>query len=133
VKGIIPQNAFGNIDLYTPSMLPEGAVHLPYKGIAKVAKSLGLSYADAVTSFEFKRQKATPVITGIVVAKENEEVLLDAYWKSAAAAEEKEKARRETQALKRWAKLINGMRVRKRLQAEYGTGEEVSLMVLIRN
>lgn len=28
-KGIIPQNAFGNIDLYAPTMLPEGARHLP--------------------------------------------------------------------------------------------------------
>jgi len=27
--GIIPKNAYGNIDLFVDSMLPEGAVHLP--------------------------------------------------------------------------------------------------------
>jgi xeroderma pigmentosum group C-complementing protein len=28
-QGKIPQNSFGNIDLYVPTMLPAGAVHLP--------------------------------------------------------------------------------------------------------
>lgn len=48
-----------------------------------------------------------------------------AYWESAAAAGEKEKVKKEAKALKRWAKLINGLRVRARLQAEYGAGEGV--------
>lgn len=29
VQGIVPKNDFGNIDLYVPSMLPEGGIHLP--------------------------------------------------------------------------------------------------------
>ncbi|OCF37288.1 hypothetical protein I316_01197 [Kwoniella heveanensis BCC8398] len=124
--GIIPQNSFGNIDLYAPTMLPEGAVHLPYKGIAKVAKNLEISYAEACTGFEFKKQRAIPVINGIVVAAENETLVMDAYAESAAAAEEKERMKKEERGLKRWAKLINGLRVRLRLQAEYGTGEELN-------
>ncbi len=28
-KGVIPVNAFNNVDLYVPTMLPEGAAHLP--------------------------------------------------------------------------------------------------------
>ncbi|KAK8858825.1 hypothetical protein IAR55_003055 [Kwoniella newhampshirensis] len=128
--GKIPQNSFGNIDLYAPTMLPAGAVHLPYKGIAKVAKSLDVSYADACTGFEFKKQRAIPVISGIVVAKENERMVMEAYEESAAAAEEKERIRREEKALKRWAKLVNGLRVRLRLQAEYGTGEELHEQIL---
>ncbi|WWC88411.1 uncharacterized protein L201_003322 [Kwoniella dendrophila CBS 6074] len=123
--GVIPQNSFGNIDLYAPSMLPAGAVHLPYKGIAKVAKNLDISYAEACTGFEFKKQRAIPVINGIVVAKDMEEMVMDAYAESAAAAEEKERMKKEEKALKRWAKLINGLRVRLRLQAEYGTGEQL--------
>nr|XP_018262096.1 uncharacterized protein I303_05111 [Kwoniella dejecticola CBS 10117]OBR84254.1 hypothetical protein I303_05111 [Kwoniella dejecticola CBS 10117] len=123
--GIIPQNSFGNIDLYAPTMLPAGAVHLPYKGIAKVAKSLEISYAEACTGFEFKKQRAIPTLNGIVVAKDNEEMVMEAYAESAAAAEEKERMKKEERALKRWAKLINGLRVRLRLQAEYGTGEQL--------
>lgn len=48
VDGKIPTNAFGNIDLYVPSMLPPGAAHIPYNGAAKVAKQLGINYAEAV-------------------------------------------------------------------------------------
>lgn len=29
IDGVVPKNDFGNIDLYTPSMLPQGGVHLP--------------------------------------------------------------------------------------------------------
>lgn len=29
MQGVIPQNSFGNIDVYAPTMLPGGAVHLP--------------------------------------------------------------------------------------------------------
>ena len=28
-NGVIPKNAYGNIDLFVDTMLPEGAVHLP--------------------------------------------------------------------------------------------------------
>ncbi|KAJ9095375.1 hypothetical protein QFC19_007619 [Naganishia cerealis] len=120
--GIIPTNAFGNIDLYAETMLPEGAVHLPYKGIAKVAKQLGLQYAEACTGFEFKKQRAIPIITGIVVAAEQEQTLMRAYRESAAAAEVRALAKRQGLALKRWQKLIQGIQIRKRLQDQYGDG-----------
>jgi xeroderma pigmentosum group C-complementing protein len=55
-----------------------------------------------------------------------------AYEESAAAAEEKALAKKEEKALKRWAKLINGLRVRKRLQAEYGEGDDVGSFRVIR-
>jgi len=112
-QGFIPKNDFGNIDLYVPSMLPEGAVHIPCmiiiiseshnlmcmltcidKGAAKVARQLGFDYAEAVvseyavlddpqfifsdqTSFEFKKQRAFPVITGIVAAAEHEDTIVE--------------------------------------------------------
>lgn len=54
VGGKIRRNSFGNIDIYVPSMIPLGAVHLPLKGCAKLARRLGIDYAEAVTGFEFK-------------------------------------------------------------------------------
>lgn len=48
--GRVPTNAFGNIDLFTPSMLPAGAAHIPFNGVARVAKKLGISYAEAIVS-----------------------------------------------------------------------------------
>jgi len=50
VDGVIPRNAYGNFDLFAPHMLPQGAKHLPYKGIAKTARKLKVSYADAVVN-----------------------------------------------------------------------------------
>lgn len=49
-----------------------------------------------------------------------------AYKESAAAAEERERRKREEKALKRWAKLINGLRVRERLRDTYGEKGNVS-------
>ena len=40
VQGKISKNNFGNIDLYVPSMLPEGAVHIPCESLSfRVEKS----------------------------------------------------------------------------------------------
>ena len=100
------------------------------------------------TGFEFKKQRAIPVITGIVVAQDQEDAVLEVsneenpvlsssdqalkvYWESAAAAEEKAVAKKEERALKRWGKLVNGLRVRARLQAEYGEGDGVSHFVIL--
>ena len=56
VNGEIPRNKYGNIDIYTQSMIPVGAVHLPLRGSSRVAKKLKISYADAVIGFEFKSE-----------------------------------------------------------------------------
>ena len=97
-----------------------------------MAKQLGISYAEACTGFEFKKQRAIPVITGVVVASENTEMVMEAYKESAAAAEERERRKREEKALKRWAKLINGLRVRERLRDTYGDNQNVRPRFLIR-
>ncbi|KIO32977.1 hypothetical protein M407DRAFT_18133 [Tulasnella calospora MUT 4182] len=119
IDGKVPKNDFGNIDLYTPSMLPQGAIHLPYKGIAKIARKLGIDHAEAVTGFEFKQRRALPILTGIVVAEEESEALLEAYWTSEHAAEEKERQKKQERVFKRWQKLVRGLRIRQRLLKEY--------------
>ncbi|KAF8120653.1 hypothetical protein EV363DRAFT_1458950 [Boletus edulis] len=121
--GKIPKNDFGNIDLYVPSMLPEGAVHIPYKGAAKIAKKLGFDYAEAVTGFEFRKRRATPVIRGIVVAAENEDVIVEACLEAEQDAEESARAKRLERACKRWIRLVHGLRIRERLQKQYASGE----------
>ncbi|CCM04912.1 uncharacterized protein FIBRA_07109 [Fibroporia radiculosa] len=126
VNGKVPKNDFGNIDLYVPTMLPAGAVHVPYKGTAKVARQLGFDYAEAVTGFEFKKRRAFPVITGIVVAAENEDVLLEAYWEAEHDAEEKRRAKQQEQVLKRWTRLVHGLRIRQRLQEQYAGSDQLA-------
>ncbi|KAI0248652.1 hypothetical protein BJV78DRAFT_1131036 [Lactifluus subvellereus] len=120
IDGRVPKNSFGNIDLYTPSMLPAGAAHIPHKGAAKIARQLGFDYAEAVTSFEFRKGKAFPVISGVVVAAENEDIILEAYWEAEHVAAQKEQEKRQQAALKRWTKLVHGLRIRQRMREEYG-------------
>ncbi|TFY83199.1 hypothetical protein EWM64_g818 [Hericium alpestre] len=89
------------------------------KGAAKIARQLGFDYAEAVTGFEFKKRRAFPVITGIVIAAENEDALLEAYWEAEHLAREKEEAKRKQAVTKRWIRLVHGLRLRKRLQEQY--------------
>ncbi|GLB38652.1 putative rad4 beta-hairpin domain 2 [Lyophyllum shimeji] len=121
VNGIVPKNNFGNVDLYVPSMLPRGAVHVPFKGVAKIAKKLGFDFAEAVVGFEFKKRRAFPVLEGVVVAQEHEAALLEAYWEAEHDAQEKARAKREERVIKQWTRLIQGLRIRRRLQAQYAT------------
>ncbi|KAJ6504689.1 hypothetical protein C8R47DRAFT_154867 [Mycena vitilis] len=119
VNGKIPKNNFGNVDMYVPSMLPAGAVHIPFKGIAKIARKLGFDFAEAVTGFEFKSRRANPILQGIVIAAENEGATLEAYWEAEHDAAEKARAKKRERVLKRWIRLVHGLRIRKSLQDEY--------------
>ncbi|KAJ6583977.1 hypothetical protein DFH09DRAFT_1260163 [Mycena vulgaris] len=119
VDGKIPKNNFGNIDMYVPTMLPAGAVHIRFKGTAKIARKLGFDHAEAVTGFEFKNRRAAPVLEGIVIAAENETALLEAYWEAENDAAEKARVKRRDRVLKRWTRLVHGLRIRKSLQEEY--------------
>ncbi|KAF9465269.1 hypothetical protein BDZ94DRAFT_1160286 [Collybia nuda] len=127
VDGKVPKNNFGNIDLYVPSMLPQGAAHVPYKGVAKIARKLGFDFAEAVTGFEFKKRRAFPIIEGVVIAEENETALLEAYWEAEQDAEEKARIKREERVIKQWTRLVQGLRIRQRLQDQYKKPEEETI------
>lgn len=58
-------------------------------------------------------------MTGVVIAEEYADALIQAIIESEEAAEEKEFAKRQERCLKRWRKLILGLRIRQRLQASY--------------
>ncbi|KAG9127045.1 hypothetical protein FRC07_000881 [Ceratobasidium sp. 392] len=119
VDGKIPTNDFGNIDLYVPTMLPPGAVHIPHKGCAKVARKLGIHFAEAVTGFEFRKRQATPIIMGIVIAAENEQAFLEALTSHTRTEELKETAKRRERVLQRWSRLVQGLRIVRRLNEQY--------------
>jgi len=119
-NGVIPKNAFGNIDCYVPTMVPKGAVHIRRKGTVKVCKRLGIDFAEAVTGFEFGKQRAVPVITGVVVAKEYEKPVIDAWEIDEEERRKKEEGKREKVALAMWRKFLMGLRIVERVKEEYG-------------
>ncbi|ODQ53975.1 Rad4-domain-containing protein, partial [Saitoella complicata NRRL Y-17804] len=117
-NGKVPKNNYGNIDVYVPSMIPAGARHLPRKGIDRIAKLIGIDYADAVIGFEFRNRIATPVVKGIVVAEEYVEAVLVGWSCLVQEQEEKKVKVKERRALKRWRRFVAGLRIRERLQMD---------------
>lgn len=127
VNGRVPKNMYGNLDLYVPSMVPPGGVHLPYPETSRAAKVLGIDYADAVTGFEFRGRHGTAVVKGAVVAaeyKEAVEAVIEGFRDEEREAEEN---RRAVVALKMWRKFFVGLKIKERVDAieiEGKTGRE---------
>ena len=119
-NGVIPKNAYGNMDCFVPTMVPEGAVHIPLRSTMKVCKRLGIDFAEAVTGFEFGHRMAVPVITGVIVAVEHEHLVLDGWAKDEEERKRKEDAKREKAALAAWKKFLMGLRIKDRFEEEFG-------------
>ncbi|KAL1969813.1 hypothetical protein VTN77DRAFT_7322 [Rasamsonia byssochlamydoides] len=118
--GKIPKNEYGNIDCFVPSMVPKGAVHIPWNGTVRICRKLGIDYAEAVTGFEFGSRMAVPVIEGVVVAEENAGLVMDAFRAEQQARREKERLQQEKRILQTWRKFLMGLRIAERVRAEYG-------------
>ncbi|KAK4032884.1 Rad4 transglutaminase-like domain-containing protein [Parachaetomium inaequale] len=126
--GVIPKNEYGNIDLFAEHMCPEGAVHVPYRGAMRVAKRLGIDFAEAVVDFEFGHRMAVPVIQGVVVAEEHHDRVMEELARDEAEKKRKEDEKRRRAALGMWRKFVMGMRIVERIKQDYGqVGEDVDV------
>ncbi|KAK3994538.1 hypothetical protein QBC44DRAFT_348834 [Cladorrhinum sp. PSN332] len=115
VDGIVPKNRFENLDVYVPSMVPAGGVHVRHSRAAQAAFILGVDYAPAVMGFEFKGRHGTAVINGVVVAEDFGEavVAVCAGTEGMEAQEEEERRRREV--LRMWSRFLKVLRIRERV------------------
>ncbi|KAJ5164239.1 uncharacterized protein N7500_006069 [Penicillium coprophilum] len=107
VDGRIPKNAYGNLDVYVPSMVPPGGVHIKRPEAVRAARILGIDYADAVTGFEFKGRRA------------HEEVLRGLEDERRHAALEA----RTAEALRVWRLFLMKLRIAERVK-EYASDDE---------
>lgn len=123
VSGRIPKNMYGNLDVYVPSMVPPGGIHIPHPETARAARIVGIDYADAVTGFSFKGRHGTAITNGAVVAAEYREAVeevIKAFEDERAQAEEE---RRSLAALKMWKRFLAGLRIRERIEGYEIEGE----------
>lgn len=129
-NGVIPKNSYGNIDCFVPSMVPKGAVHIPLRGTVRICKKLEIDFAEAVTGFEFGNKRAVPVCEGVVVAKENEKAVIDAWTKFHEEQRKKQETKMEKLVLDLWRKFVMGLRIRERVHDTYGdvVTEDVSAL-----
>ena len=115
--GKVPRNEFGNVDLYVPSMLPGGTVHLSareYPGIMRTANELKVDAAEAIVGFDFgaRQGRAVPVKDGVVVCEEYVDVLRDVWQQHASVRAERRTKERERKVLKKWRRLVRRLLIR---------------------
>ncbi|KAK7424752.1 hypothetical protein QQX98_000332 [Neonectria punicea] len=114
-NGRVPKNKFGNIDVYVPSMVPPGGVHIIHEYAARAAFLVGVDYAPALTGFQFKGRHGTAVLHGIVVAKEYEKAIRAVIGGLGDLEQQFEDERRKQRALRAWRKFLMGLRIREQI------------------
>lgn len=124
VRGRVPRNAYGNLDLYVPSMCPPGGTHIRHKLASKAARIVGVDYADAVTGFSFKGRHGTAVIQGVVVASEYAEAVQAVIDGMEYEQEQAANAARTKESLRLWRRFFLGLRIAQRVNAIEIDGEK---------
>uniref|UniRef100_A0A182SZF6 Rad4 beta-hairpin domain-containing protein n=1 Tax=Anopheles maculatus TaxID=74869 RepID=A0A182SZF6_9DIPT len=118
-NGIVPRNAYGNVELFKPCMLPKKTVHLQLPALNRVCKKLRIDCAQAVTGFDFHGGSSHPVYDGFVVCEEFRDVVVDAWHQEQQAEEQRAREKYEKRVYGNWKKLIKGLLIRRKLQHKY--------------
>ena len=125
MHGIVPKNIYGNIDIYTPSMIPAGGVWINHPFAVGAAKLLAIDWVDAVTGFEFRGRTGTAVMKGIVIAGEYHEAAIETIKAFQHAIEQEEVSKRTAQVLYTWKRFLIGLRIRERIKSYHVEGEDL--------
>ncbi|KAI0505523.1 Rad4-domain-containing protein [Xylaria bambusicola] len=124
INGKVPKNRYGNLDLYVPSMIPEGGVYIADEFGTRAAFTLGIDYAPALTGFQFHGRKGTAVLRGVVVAAECEEAMKAVIEGIKDQEVEMERERKRREVLRMWRLFLMNLRIRQRLWAGLDTDNE---------
>ncbi|KAI1801933.1 Rad4-domain-containing protein [Daldinia bambusicola] len=124
VNGKVPKNKFGNLDIYVPSMVPEGGAYVADELGARAAFILGVDYAPALTGFQFRGRQGTAVLYGVVVAAEHEEAVRVVITGLKDREADMEKELRTREVLKTWRLFLRSLRVRQRIWEGVDSDEE---------
>jgi len=124
VDGKVPKNRFGNLDVYVPSMVPEGGVHINHELAARAAFLCSVDYAPALTGFDFKGRHGTAVLRGVVVATEYEEAVRAVIQGLIGLESEMEQERRSRAALRQWRRFLTSLRIRQEIWKDVDVEKE---------
>ncbi|KAJ5613001.1 hypothetical protein N7510_006195 [Penicillium lagena] len=128
VQGKIPKNAYGNLDIYVPSMVPPGAVHIRRPEAARAARILGVDYADAVTGFDFRGRRGTAVLQGVIIATEYQEALNEVLRSIEDERLHAAFEARSAESLRLWRLFLAKLRIAERVKAYAGDDDARSDM-----
>lgn len=139
---MVPRNAYGNVELFKPEMLPKKTVHLQRKrtttrlkllldidpkpyfeftvpGLNRTCKKMNIDCASAVVGFDFHSGSSHPTYDGFVVCEEFAEQAVAQYWLDQEEALRREEDKVKQRVYGNWKKLIRGLLIRQRLQRKY--------------
>jgi xeroderma pigmentosum group C-complementing protein len=119
VTGKVPRNAYGNLDVYVPSMVPPGGAHIRHPLAKEAARVLRVDAVDAVTGFKFQGRQGTAITEGVIVAadfKDSVEAVIEGLQNEQS---EQNGMARSVLALKMWKRFLTGLRIKERVSA-YG-------------
>jgi len=119
--GKITKNAFGNLDVYVPSMVPPGGEHIRHALTQQAARALNIDFADAVVGFKFQGRQGTAIIEGAVVPREYSDAVRAVIAGLEHEALEEASKSRSLVALRLWSRFLRGLRIAERVSA-YGDG-----------
>lgn len=123
-NGMVPRNAYGNVELFKPEMLPIGTRHIQLPSLNRVCKKMNVDCAQAVVGFDFHSGASHPTFDGFVVCEEFADDVIAAWYQDREEAEEKERLKYEARVYGNWKKLIKGLFIRERLKMKYDFGNE---------
>jgi xeroderma pigmentosum group C-complementing protein len=120
-NGRVLKNVYGNLDVYVPSMVPAGGVHIRHPLTQRAARLLRIDYADAVVGFQFKGRHGTAIVEGAVVPVEHVDAVRTVIAGFEDEALEEDSRARSLRALKFWKRFLTGLRIAQRVRT-YGKG-----------
>ncbi|TRY61631.1 hypothetical protein TCAL_04405 [Tigriopus californicus] len=119
VDGKVPRNEYGNVELFQPWMLPKGTVHIPIKGISRLAYKLKIDCAPAMMGWDSTCGWPKPILDGFIVCEEYQDILLDAWNTEEEEKLKRAEEKREKRVLDNWRKLVKGMLIVQRIKLKY--------------
>lgn len=119
-NGRVPRNAYGNVDLFKPCMLPKGTVHLHLPGLWRTAKRLKVDCVPAMIGFDTKKGRTYAVKDGYIVCAQHEKALIRGWHEDNARFEKNSEEQRIQNIYDNWKRLIKGLVIRENLKIKYG-------------
>ncbi|XP_069100895.1 DNA repair protein complementing XP-C cells-like [Argopecten irradians] len=126
VDGKVPRNEYGNVELFKPSMLPAGTVHLKVPGLNKVAKKMGLDCVPAMMGWDTHCGYSHPILEGFVVCEEHKDILLTAWDEDQEIQRQKEAEKKEKRVIANWKLLTKGLLIKDKLKSRFDLQTETS-------
>lgn len=118
-NGIVPRNAYGNVELFKPEMLPIGTRHLQLPSLFRTCKKMNVDCAQAVIGFDFHSGSSHPTFDGFVVCEEFADAVVEQWFLDQQEADRKEEEKIQARVWGNWKKLIKGLLIRERLKRKF--------------